>query len=149
MPRLPAAVAAFTVALALAGCGGGEDEGVDEFRDGYNSALTQLTRVGSDIGRSEAGDQSNREIAADFERFADTWDRTRANLSELTPPEDARDEFDELLAALEQGIGDLRAAARAARSDDPQAFADARESLSESGEEIADAEQELKDAVGE
>jgi hypothetical protein len=105
--------------------------------------------VGSDIGRSEAGDQSNREIAADFERFADTWDRTRANLSELTPPEDARDEFDELLAALEQGIGDLRAAARAARSDDPQAFADARESLAESGEEIADAEQELKDAVGE
>lgn len=148
MARLAVALAAFAVALALAGCGGDEDEGTDEFRDGYNRALTQLTRVGSDIGRSEAGDQSNREIAADFERFADTWDRTRANLAELAPPEDARDEFDELLAALEQGVADLRAAARAARSNDRQAFADARESLSESGEEIADTEEALKYVVG-
>jgi hypothetical protein len=104
--------------------------------------------VSSDIGRSGAGDQSNREIAADFERFADTWDRTRADLSELAPPEDARDEFDELLEALEQGVADLRAAARAARSDDPQGFADAREALAESGREIGQAEEELKDAVG-
>jgi hypothetical protein len=148
MARLAAAVAAFAVALALAACGGGEDESAGEFQEGYNSALTQLTQVSSDIGRSDAGDQSNREIAADFERFADTWDTTRSDLSELAPPEDARDEFGALLEALEQGVADLRAAARAARSDDPQGFADAREALAESGREIAQAEEALKDEVG-
>ena len=148
MARLAAAVAAFALALAPAACGDGGDESADEFREGYNSALAQLGRVSSDLAESDAGDQSNREIAADFERFADTWQTTRADLSELTPPEDARDEFDELLTALDQGIADLRAAARAARSDDPEGFAEARESLSESGREIADAEDALKDAVG-
>jgi hypothetical protein len=147
MARLPVSVAAFAIVIALAGCGG-EEEGADEFREGYNRVITPVAEVSAELERSDGGDQSNREIAADFERLADSWDGARAKLSELTPPEDARDEFDELLSALEQGVDDLRGAARAADAANPDRFAEARESLARSGRAINSAEEALKDAVG-
>jgi hypothetical protein len=148
MARKQAALAALALALAAAGCGGGEEDPTGDFREGYNRALTQLARVSGDVGRADPADQSNSEVAAELERFARTWSKARAELSRLTPPDDAREEFNELLAALEHGVSDLRRAARAARSDDPEAFADAKESLAASGAEIAEAERRLKDALG-
>src|SRR5918992_6163076 len=136
-------VPVFTFAIALAGCGG--DDEPNRFQEGYDAAVMRLSDSQAEI--SEGGDQSNREIAADFRRTAEVWERTRADLARLDPPEDARAEFRELLDALEGGVRDLRAAARAARSNDPEAFDDARDALSESSEEISDADAALKDAV--
>ena len=136
-------VPVFAFAIALAGCGG--DDEPNRFQEGYDAAVMRLSDSQAEI--SEGGDQSNREIAADFRRTAEVWERTRADLARLDPPEDARAEFRELLDALEGGVADLRAAARAARSNDPEAFEDARDALSESSEEISAAEAELKDAV--
>jgi hypothetical protein len=147
MARLPGPVAAFAIVIALAGCGG-EDESADQFREGYNRVIRPVAEVSAELEQSGAGDQSNREIAADFERLADTWNRARARLSDLTPPHDARDEFEELLSALEQGVDDLRGAARAASAANPDRFAEARESLARAGRAINYAEEELKDAVG-
>jgi hypothetical protein len=146
MARLPVPVAAFAIVIALAGCGG-EDESADEFREGYNRVIAPVAEVSAELERSGAADQSNREIAADFERLADTWDMARTKLAALTPPEDARDEFDGLLSALEAGVEDLRSAARAAKAANPDRFADAREALDESGDEIVDAENALKNEV--
>ena len=136
-------VAVLALAVALAGCES-EDE-PNGFREGYDAAVQRLSEVQSEIEQGE--DRSNREIAADFRRTADIWDETRTELSRLDPPEEARSEFEELLTALESGVADLRAAARAARSSDPEAFSEARESLSESSEEINSADNALKDAV--
>jgi hypothetical protein len=148
MARLAAALAALALALAPAACGGGEDDGSSEFREGYNRALTRLTRVSGDVGQEGPGNRTNRQVAGELEGFARTWDRARADLSRLRPPAGARDEFDALLAALEDGITDLRTAAKAARSDDPEAFAKAKRSLAASGGEIAEAERRLKAALG-
>jgi acyl-CoA reductase-like NAD-dependent aldehyde dehydrogenase len=145
-----ARAAAFVAVAALmaAGCGG-EDETADEFRDGYNAAIERLNQVNSNIQESgeELASKSGSEIAREFERIAETAAQTRADLADLEPPEGARDEFNELLGAIEEGVADIRAVAKAARTENQQQFQDATEALSESGGEISEAENELKDAV--
>jgi hypothetical protein len=142
--------AALVLLAAPAGLACGDDDGTaDRFRDGYNRAVERLNEVNSNI--QESGDdlaaQPGSEIGREFDRIAETAARTRAELAELEPPDEARDEFEDLLAAIEDGVRDIRAAADAARTENQDRFNEAAEQLSESGEEIGEAEQELKDAV--
>jgi hypothetical protein len=148
MTRPRAAVFLLLAALAGPGCGE-EDESADRFRDGYNAAIERLNEVNANIQESgqELASKPGGEIAREFDRIADTAAQTRASLAELEPPEDARDEFDELLAAIEEGVRNIRAVGEAARQRDQERFREATEHLSESGEEISAAEAELKDAV--
>ena len=143
-----AAAAALTLAFAVPAVGCGEDDSA-QFRDDYNRAVQRLTQINNDIGEAagESSGQSNREIARRFERIADSAEQTRTDLAELAPPEDARDEFDKLLSALETGVEDLRALAEAAIAGRPQAVSKAVEALSESGQEITAAEDALTEAV--
>jgi methyl-accepting chemotaxis protein len=146
-----ARAASFLLCAALVGAGcGGEDEGADRFREGYNAAVQRLNEVNSNIEESgrELAARPGSEIAREFDRIADTAARTRADLAELEPPEDARDEFDDLLAAIQDGVENIRGVANAAREGNQDRFREATERLSESGEEISQAEEALKDAVG-
>jgi chromosome segregation ATPase len=144
------AAIALLATLLAAGCGG-EDEGADRFREGYNAAVERLNEVNSDIQESgeELASRSGGEIAREFDRIADTAAQTRADLEDLAPPEEARDEFEQLLAAIQDGVRDLRAVADAAKRENQERFLEATQRLSESGQEISEAENELKDAVGE
>ena len=143
-----AALCALILAFAIPVAACGEDD-ANQFREDYNAAVDRLSKINNDIGAATGGasGQTNKEIAAEFEQIADTAEQTRTDLSELTPPEDAQDEFDRLLAALQDGVADLRAVAKAATSNDPEAAAAAVQDLSESGTEITEAENALKTAV--
>jgi uncharacterized membrane protein YccC len=135
-------------ALGALACGG-DDGTADRFREGYNQAVQRLNEVNSSIQESgaELAARPGDEIAREFDRIAETADRTRDDLAELEPPDEAREEFEELLAAIQAGVTDIRAAADAARSGNQDRFTEAAEQLSQSGQEIGVAEQELKDAV--
>jgi methyl-accepting chemotaxis protein len=148
MIRARAAVLVLLAMPAGLACGD-DDDTADRFRDGYNQAIERLNEVNSDIQESgeQLAAQPGAEIGRQFDRIAETAARTRAELAELEPPEQAREEFEELLAAVQDGIRDIRAAADAARTESQERFNDAAERLSESGQEIAEAEEELKDAV--
>src|SRR5918995_268585 len=100
-------------ALAVAACGESED---NDFREGYNTAVKPLSELNSGIGSSINGaeGQSNAAIRKEFQNLADKAQETRDNLSELDPPDDAKQEFDALLAALDDGTADLNAVAKAA-----------------------------------
>jgi hypothetical protein len=143
-------VAPILVVLALvfgaAACG---DDSSDEFKDQYNQAVRPLSTLGDDIGDSltGAGGQSNQALGAQFEKLADRADRTRQNLAELEPPEDASDQFDELLASLKQAVGDLRAVGASAREGNPAEAEKATQELVESGQRVQQAEADFKDAV--
>lgn len=150
MIRTRVAALALALALPAGGCGG-EDDGANEFREGYNAAVERLSEVNTgvqDSGRNLAG-KSGAEISREFGRIADIAAQTRERLDGLDPPEDADDEFERLLAALDQGVRDIRSAAEAARREDRERFAEAAEALAESGQEINRAESALKDAVDE
>jgi hypothetical protein len=145
-----ARAAALLLLAAPAGLACGDESGAtDRFRDGYNQAIERLNEVNSNIQErgEELTAQPGAEIGREFDRIAATAARTRDDLAELEPPDDAREEFDDLLAAIEDGIRDIRAAADAARTEKQERFNAAAEQLSESGGEIARAEQNLKDAV--
>jgi methyl-accepting chemotaxis protein len=142
--------AALVLALAFGavGCGGGDDD-ANQFRKDYNAAVERLNEVNSNIqdGGENLTSQSGKQISQEFKRIADTAERTRRELEDLDPPEDAGDEFDRLLSAVGQGVEDLRATADAARQENQQRFLDAAERLSETGDRITEAETALKRAV--
>jgi hypothetical protein len=148
MTRPRAALLLLLAALVGAGCGG-EDETADRFKDGYNAAIERLNDVNANIQESgeQLAAQSGSEIGKEFDRIAATAAQTRAELADLRPPEDARDEFDELLGAIRGGVSNIRAVADAARAGNQEQFQEATEALAESGEEISEAERRLKDAV--
>jgi hypothetical protein len=146
MSRTRTAALALAVAVAFGGCGGDDST---QFRDEYNAAVARLAAVNTQIQKATEGavPQSNRRIARGFSRIARSADRTRRRLARLDPPKDARDEYDRLLAAIEDGVRDLRAVASAARHDDASAARHAVRSLGRSGEEITAAEDALRRAV--
>ncbi len=145
---LRAALAALMIvaSFALVACGGGED---NQFKEDYNEAVKPLSELNSDIGNSigTAAGKSNNELANEFNKLADKAQQTRDNLSELDPPDDAKEEFDKLLSSLQDGTDDLKAVATAAREGDPQAAAKASQDLVQSGTEIQKAETALQQAV--
>jgi predicted nucleic acid-binding Zn-ribbon protein len=132
--------------LTAAACGGDDS---DQFREDYNAAVDRRSKINTDIGTAAGGasDQSNKAIAKEFNQIADTAEQTRSRLSDLDPPEDAKDEFDKLLSSLETGVEDLRAVAKAARANSPQEANQAVKKLAQTGQEITEAENALKAAV--
>jgi hypothetical protein len=145
--RIAAAVAS-TLALAvpLAACGGDD---ADDFREDYNAAVERLTNINTEIGQAagSAAGKSNAAVSKEFEKIADTAEKTRSDLSELDPPDDAQDELDKLLSALEGGIEDLRAVAEGVRANDTAATQTAVQALQKSGQAITEAEDALQKAV--
>jgi hypothetical protein len=139
-------LAALILALPAAGCGGDD---ADQFREDYNAAVDKLSKINNDIGSAAGGaaGESNTAIAKEFDKIADTAEQTRSDLADLDPPEDAKDEFDKLLSALEKGVDDLRAVASAAKSNSPEEANQAVQDLARTGEEITEAENALKQAV--
>jgi methyl-accepting chemotaxis protein len=148
MTRTRLAALVLALALGVAGCGGGDDD-ADQFREDYNAAVDRLNDVNTNIQESgqSIASQSGEEIAQDFNRIADTAEKTRQDLDDLDPPEDAQEEFDRLLSSVEQGVQALRATAEAAREQNQQRFLEAAQRLSQTGEKITDAESALKKAV--
>ena len=65
---------------------------------------------------------------------------TRENLAELDPPEDAKEEFDNLVSALKDGADDLKAVADAARDGNPAKARQAGQDLVKSGTAVQEAE---------
>jgi hypothetical protein len=143
-----AMVMALAALLALPAAGCGSDD-TDQFREDYNAAVDKLSNINTSIGSAagDAADQSNSAIAKEFNQIADTAEETRSDLSELEPPEDAKEEFDKLLSALQTGVEDLRSVAEAARANNPEEANQAVRKLAETGQEITEAENALKNAV--
>jgi hypothetical protein len=124
---------AVLVLLAVAGCGGGNDS----FTEDYNKAVKPLAELQTGVGST----------AREFDRLADGTRRTRRNLADLDPPDEAEDEMDKLLAGLEVVRRDLSAVADAIRSKDFAEQADAAKQLVESSAQVERAEAALQQAV--
>jgi hypothetical protein len=147
--RIRTAVVAALIVLpapVAAGCAGDEPS---EFRNGYEAAIKRLNRANAEIQRTAASrNQTNAQIAADFRRTANAFETTRDDLSGLDPPQDAADEFDQMLSVLGTSVRDLRAAGEAAKANDPAAFERAVEDMSKSSKELTDSERALRKATG-
>jgi methyl-accepting chemotaxis protein len=147
--RRPFPSIVIALALVAGGFACGGDDSNDEFKQQYNDAIRPLSQLGDDIVASLGGaeGQSDREIANQFDELSDRFARTRRNLSRLDPPEDAKDEFDELLGSLKEAVADLRAVASAAREGDPAEAEEATNDLVDTGQRVRRAQDAFRDAV--
>lgn len=130
--RLSSAVA-LLVLLAPAACGGSDSS----FAEDYNQAVKPLSQLGEGMGAQ----------AREFDRLARRTEQTRANLSKLDAPDDAKQEFDKLLTELDQVTDDLNAVADATRSKDVVEQREAAKQLVRSSTEVQRAEAALRAAV--
>ena len=125
--------AVLLVLLALAACGGADSS----FAEDYNEAVEPLSKLGEGMGTD----------ASEFTRLARRTERAHDNLAKLEAPDDAKDEFDLLLARLDQVTDDLRAVAQSTRNEDVVRQRRAAKRLVKSSEEVQKAEAALRAAV--
>jgi hypothetical protein len=125
--------AVLLVLLLAAGCGGDDSS----FTEGYNKAVEPLRQFGQGMG-----DQPR-----EFTRLAKRTRQIRDNLAKLDPPDDAKDEFDALLARLDEVIADLDSVAKAGRTADVVKQRQAAADLVKSSTAVERAETALKQAV--
>jgi hypothetical protein len=135
----------FALVALLVGCG--DDN--NAFKQDYNEAVRPLSSLGDDVGDSltKAAGESNKELAARYDRLADRLDQVHENLEGLEPPEGAQQQLDELMAALEEGSRRLRKLADAAEEGRPSEANAAAGALVAAGERLRQAESELREAV--
>jgi hypothetical protein len=136
---------AVVLALALAGCGD-DDSDTDGFSQGYNSAIERLSQVNQELAGLR-NSRSTKAIAHEFDDFATALQSTRADLSGLKPPSEALDEFNAVLAALDDAVRASRRAAHAARAIRPAGQRRAVRDLQRAAEELSEAEDALRRAV--
>jgi hypothetical protein len=138
--------AVFALSGTLAACGDDDSSDTTSFSQGYNTAIQRLARVNEDLADLR-NSRSTRAIAHEFQDFADALERTRADLARLEPPTGAEDEFDDVLAALDDGVRASRRAAQAARAIRPAGQRRAVQDLQRAAEELAASEDALRRAV--
>src|SRR5215207_554316 len=141
--RRPAALPlVLAVTLAAAGCASSEDA---DFVDGYNAAVAPLTTTMNGLSSSPAGDPAA--AGKSLDKVADGLDDVHADLAALDPPEDAADEFDRMLGALEKGTEQVRAMAGAAKDGNVKRLTKATADFSATGTDLVKIEQELRTIV--
>ena len=137
-----AVIPAVAVALAVTGCGGSDDA---DFVEGYNSAVAPLATLMSDLGPSAGADPAA--ASKSLVQLADGLDGVRTKLAALEPPQDAADELDTMLGALDKGTDQVSAMASAAKDGDVEKLTKATEKFSRTGTQLVTAEAQLRTAV--
>lgn len=141
MRRGLAVAAAAAALIAVAGCGGSEDE---DFIDDYNEATKPLQNLRSDLGGTRAG---GRNATAQLTRLADQAKKVNADLADLDAPDDAKKDFADLRGALKRSEGDLRDVAKASQEDDITLLTTSTQALAKDARAIDKAESAVKQKV--
>jgi predicted nucleic acid-binding Zn-ribbon protein len=147
---LTALVAVGLATLCIAACGG--DDGEDEaFRDDFPALSERIATLGEEVGTTleTAERASDRELAREFDDFAEEIGDLRQELQDLEPPEDLADERDELVSAMGGVRSSLEEIASAAEEGDPEAAREATLELIDRSNELRDARRALATAVRE
>lgn len=124
--RKVATVAVVGTALVLAGCGGGGGGGGGTLSK--SDYQTKLRSVGKDLSSlSTAATGSSPKSR--FEKLRSALNKAADNLSNVTPPSDAKKDNDELVSGLRDLSNELKPIEDAAAKKDKTAFAQALSGL--------------------
>jgi len=140
---------AASLAALLAGCGG--DDAAEQYKEDVPQISRELVSLGREVGSAieAAGEQSDDELAAEFQDFAQRLGGLRDELEGLEPPDDLADEQDALVAAVSEVRDSLAAISDAAEASDPDAARTATEELVRGSEELREARVDLVRAARE
>jgi hypothetical protein len=144
----PTALAATLLAgLAVAACGGSEDEYGDDFRP----VSERIVSLGQEVGDTiqMAGESTDEQLAGDFEDYANELGDLRQELEDLDPPDELDDEQDALVTAMGEVRSSLEDIAEAAEQRDADAARQATVELVQRSSELRDARQRLAESARE
>jgi hypothetical protein len=127
---------ALAIALAGAGCGNSDN---NDFIDSYNEATAPLTELQTSL--SGAPDELS------LDKMADGLEDVKGKLANLDAPDDAQDELDALVAAIETNTAEVRKMSDAVKSKDVEELSAAAQSFSTQGQKLVEAEENLRKAV--
>lgn len=147
--RLLAGTGLAAAALALAACGGEDNQ---EFIDAAKTASTEVSAIGTDLGPAVAGaaQKTNAELQTQFTTFADRVGKSVKDLKALDPPnEDVTSTVDALSTALTKAEKDLNDIAKAAGAGDAAAAEKASATLVTDSPPITESNTKLKKQVAE
>jgi hypothetical protein len=111
------------IAMLAVGCGSDSKKSDDAFKKDAQAATAQTTQLGADLSDAiqSAGTTSDAKLATVFDNLTTRGRKLVAKLKALDPPDSARQEVDDLIAAVTTGAKDLDAIATAVRASDAKA----------------------------
>ena len=144
---LPLALLALAAAGA-AGCGGDDDK--DKFVEDYKVLNDRLLAVGRDLGSALQGarGKSNKQLSEQFAGFALRLGAVNKDIRGLDPPDELKDDSDELSKQIDAAVENLREISGAAGNNDPQAAAAATVELGTTSQDLNRAQNKLAEETG-
>jgi len=148
--RIPLIVLALVGLIALAGCGGDDDSTTSDEASSSEEYATQVQEVLLSFGSSFQALGTEISAAKDPDEFASLVDEAEGEIqtaiddfSAITPPEEAQEAHDQILAALEDFSSKLTDVSDAAASGDKASLQSAASELQAAG---LDFQQQLTEA---
>lgn len=152
MNRLQKLVALALVggALAVAGCGGGDDgPSADDANADYRSIDQSIQSFGTELAQAltAASTSTDAQLGQQFDAFSDKSNTLLTDVKNLDVPDDLKSDRDALVAALDDGVEDIEDIAAAVSSKDADAARTAATKLVRDSAAIRDARAQFKDAL--
>ena len=144
-------LALLTAGAFVAGCGG-DDKKSDEadFSTEFKTINDRILDLGEQVGQavSNAANSTDEELSRQFGTFADQLQEQRDALDGLEPPPESQKATDDLSAAMDRVIGDLKAISNAAGSNNPAGAQAATRALVRNSPALRDARRTLARQTG-
>lgn len=144
------ALVAATAAIAIAGCGGGDELSNEEYANEVGDILTTFGEESISLGTELSSAATPEELqsgVADLEEITQT---AVDDLNAIEPPSDASEGHDTLVGALEGYLSDIQSLGDAVDTDDPKAAQEAALEFQKAAvdvqSELAEAASQLEDA---
>ncbi|MDX6588361.1 MAG: hypothetical protein QOI31_2834 [Solirubrobacterales bacterium] len=145
------ALVAATAALAIAGCGGDDDDGgsgeplsAEDYATEIEDVLVSFGEASVALGTELSSAESPEELRSGVDELQSLTQTAVDDLNAITPPEDAAEGHETLTGALEGYLSDIESLAEAVESDDPEA---AQEAALQFQEAAVDVQSQLAEAA--
>jgi hypothetical protein len=151
------ALLAATAALAIAGCGGDDDDGgsgeplsAEDYATEIEDVLVTFGEASVALGTELSSAESAEQLRSGVDELQELTQTAVDDLNAITPPEEAAEGHETLTGALEGYLSDIEDLAEAVESDDPEAAQEAALQFQEAAvdvqSELAEAASQLEDA---